>query len=123
MKTQNCFYLLTLLILSLYTTTIGGKRGVLDDNEWHPIKNIKDQPFINVLGEFSVYEYNRRSKSQLQYVKVVKAATRSDNGKYYRLILEAKDGAATELYQAIWLERPWEILRNLTSFTPISNKL
>ncbi|KAK4587677.1 hypothetical protein RGQ29_018905 [Quercus rubra] len=123
MKTQNCFYLLTLLILSLYTTTIGGKRGVLDDNEWHPIKNIKDQPFINVLGEFSVYEYNRRSKSQLQYVKVVKAATRSDNGTYYRLILEAKDGAATELYQAIWLERPWELLRNLTSFTPISNKL
>ena len=64
MKTQNCFYLLTLLILSLYATTIGGKHGVLDDNEWHPIKNIKDQPYINLLGEFSVYEYNRRSKSQ-----------------------------------------------------------
>ena len=48
-----------------------------DLDAWvQPIQNIKD-PYINALGEFSVY-----------------------NGGCYMLILAAKDGAVIELYQA-----------------------
>ena len=90
MKAQNCFYLLSLLTLSLYATTMGGKRVVLDVGDWQPIKDIKDT-FIQALGGISVYRHNKRSGPPLLFVEVFKADSREDNGTYYWLDLEAKD--------------------------------
>ncbi|XP_075666052.1 cysteine proteinase inhibitor 5-like [Castanea sativa] len=121
MKSHKSLCLLTLLILSLYATALGGKHGVLDDEDkWQPIKNITD-PYIKVLGEFSVYYYNNWTSSHLWLEKVLKGDTRGHyyDNFYYRLALEAKDGGVTKKYQAIVLERRYEYYRNLTSFTPL----
>ena len=68
MKTQNCVYLLTLVTLSLYTTAMEGKLGVLDKSDWQPIKKIKDH-FIQSIGAVSVFQYNKRSGSLLRFVR------------------------------------------------------
>ena len=71
MKAQNCFYLLSLLTLSLYATTMGGKRVVLDVGDWQPIKDIKDT-FIQALGGISVYQHNKKSGPPLLFVEVLR---------------------------------------------------
>ena len=118
MKTQNCVYLLTLLTLSLYTTAMEGKLGVLDKSDWQPIKNIKDH-FIQSIGAVSVFQYNKRSGSLLKFVEVFNGDTRVDNGTYYRLDLTAEDGVVTKKYQAIELDRDYF---NLISFTPLDHQ-
>ena len=117
MKTQNCVYLLTLFTLSLYTTAMEGKLGVLDESDWQPIKNIKDH-FIQSIGAVSVFQYNKRSGSLLKFVEVFNGDTRVDNGTYYRLDLTAEDGVVTKKYQAIELHRHYI---NLISFTPLEH--
>ena len=120
MKSKKCLYLLTLLILSLYATAMGGRHGVLDEGQWQPIKNITD-PYIKTLGEVSVYDYNNWTSSHLWFVKVLNGETSGHyyDDFYYRLALEAKDSGVTKKYQAIVLERRYEYYRNLTSFTPL----
>ena len=118
MKTQNCVYLLTLPTLSLYTTAMEGKLGVLDKSDWQPIKNIKDH-FIQSIGAVSVFQYNKRSGSLLKFVEVFNGDTRVDNGTYYRLDLTAEDGVVTKKYQAIELDRDYF---NLISFTPLDHQ-
>ena len=72
MKAQNCFYLLSLLTLSLYARTMGGKLVVLDEGDWQPIKDIKDT-FIHALGGISVYQHNKRSGPPLLFIELFKA--------------------------------------------------
>ena len=115
MKTQNCVYLLTLLTLSLYTTAMEGKLGVLDESDWQPKKNIKD-PFIQLFGVVSMFQYYKRSGSLLRFMEVFNRDTRADNRTYYQLDLIAEDGVVTKKYQAIVLDRDYF---NLISFTPL----
>ena len=118
MKTQNCVYLLTLLTLSLYTTAMEGKLGVLDESDWQPIKNIKDR-FIQLFGVVSMFQYYKRSGSLLRFMEVFNRDTRADNRTYYQLDLIAEDGVVTKKYQAIVLDRDYF---NLISFTPLERQ-
>uniref|UniRef100_A0A7N2LTR3 Cystatin domain-containing protein n=1 Tax=Quercus lobata TaxID=97700 RepID=A0A7N2LTR3_QUELO len=95
MKTQNCLYLLTLLTLSLYTTAMEGKLGVLDKRDWQPIQNIKDH-FIQSIGAVSVFQYDKKSGSLLRFVEVFNGDTQVDNGTYYQLDLTAEDSVVTK---------------------------
>ncbi|KAL0012807.1 hypothetical protein SO802_007915 [Lithocarpus litseifolius] len=117
MKVQNCFYLLSLLTLSLYATAMGGTRVVLDKGGWQPIRDVKD-PSIQSLGRISVTQHKKRTGLPLSFVEVFKADSRKDNGTYYRLDLTAKDGLVPKKYQAIILETE-DLGLELQSFTPL----
>ncbi|GMY36707.1 cysteine proteinase inhibitor 5-like [Fagus crenata] len=113
----HCFYLLTLLILSIYSTALGGRGSVVGG--WQPIQDISD-PHVTEIGEYAVDEYNKESKSELSFVSVVKGETQVVSGTNYRLTVAAKDGDVTNNYEAIVWEKPWESFKNLTSFKPVA---
>ncbi|KAL4629079.1 hypothetical protein ACB092_05G283600 [Castanea dentata] len=119
MKAQKyCFYLLTLLIIPIYATAKGGKHSGLDAlDDWQPITNVNDEA-VKKIGQFAVYEYNRNSKSNLVFDKVVSGESRFSDGTYYRLVLAAKNGAKTRNYKAIVFDQPWSYTRKLTNFDP-----
>ncbi|KAL0012814.1 hypothetical protein SO802_007922 [Lithocarpus litseifolius] len=119
MKAQmHCFYLLTLLILPIYATARGGKHSGLDADGWQPITNITDES-VQKIGQFAVFEFNKRSNSSLLFERVVKGESRFSDGFYYRLFLEAKHGAKTRNYKAIVLDQPWAYVRKLTNFNAV----
>ena len=116
MKALNCFYLLSLLTLSLYATAMGGTGVFLDKGGWQPIRDVKD-PFIQTLGWISVTQHNKRTGPPLSFVEVFKADIRKDKGTYYRVDLTAKDRLVPKKYQAIILELEEGL--DLMSFTPL----
>ena len=120
MKAQKyCFYLLSLLILPIYTTSRGGKHGGLDAaDDWQPITNINDESGQKI-GQFAVFEYDRNSSSNLEFDKVLSGESRFSDGTYYRLVLAAKNGGNTGNYQAIVLDQPWAYVRKLTNFNAV----
>ncbi|KAM4102269.1 cysteine proteinase inhibitor 1-like [Castanea sativa] len=120
MKAQKyCFYLLTLLIIPIYATARGGKHSGLDAlDDWQPITNINDES-VQKIGQFAVFEFNRRSNANLLFERVVKGESRFSDGFYYRLVLEAKHGAKTRNYKAIVLDQPWSYVRKLTNFNAV----
>jgi hypothetical protein len=110
MKPPCVYLLIILLVLPLLASAAG---------VWEPIKNVND-PHVKEIGEFAVAEYDKSSKADLKFMSVVKGETQVVAGTNYRLVLEAKDGAATKHYEAVVWEKPWQNLRNLTSFKNIN---
>ena len=119
MKAQKyCFYLflLSLLILPIYATDIGGKPSVRDKHGWKPIKNIKD-PYVKGIADFALFESNKRFNFNLLFKGVLRGQTRSSNGTYFRLVVVAKNGAHTRNYRTVVFEQPWADLRKLVYLT------
>ncbi|XWS15478.1 hypothetical protein CRYUN_Cryun34aG0004100 [Craigia yunnanensis] len=105
--------LLSLLFLPIIFFDAKAEKVLLGG--WTPIENITD-PHVTEIAEFAVTEYNKQSKTTLKLLKVVKGETQVVAGLNYKLLLNATDGAATNLYQAVVWEKAWEHYMNLTSF-------
>ncbi|KAI4296008.1 hypothetical protein L6164_035998 [Bauhinia variegata] len=110
------FLLLFLLFLPLISAVGGGRRGALVGG-WTPIKDIKE-PHVTEIANFAVTEHNKVSGTKLKLKEVIKGETQVVAGTNYRLVLEAKDGAKINQYQAVVWEKSWQHYRNLTSFVP-----
>ncbi|KAL0889378.1 hypothetical protein Bca101_013361 [Brassica carinata] len=101
MKNKAIFLLLlSLVLLPLYASAsplVGG---------WRPLKDVND-PHVVEIGEFSVTEYNKQSKSGLKFMSVVSGESQVVAGIKYRLIVAVNDGVeiakagASKNYEAI----------------------
>ncbi|XP_044496529.1 cysteine proteinase inhibitor 5-like [Mangifera indica] len=112
MKQSGRYLFLSVLLLPLLAAAavlLGG---------WSPIEDPKDQHVVEI-GQFAVSEYNKQSKAQLKFEQVVKGETQVVSGTNYRLVVAAKDGSATNNYEAVVWEKPWLHYKNLTSFKPV----
>ncbi|KAJ0240571.1 Cysteine proteinase inhibitor 5 [Hirschfeldia incana] len=110
--------LLPLVLLPLYASASARLGG------WRPLSDVND-PHVVEIGEFSVSEYNKQSKSGLKFVSVVSGESQVVSGTNYRLIVAVNGGVeianadgASKNYEAIVWEQPWLKSRNLTSFKP-----
>nr|WFP52517.1 cystatin [Aristotelia chilensis] len=82
---------------------------------WTLIKDVS-KPHVKEIGEFAVDEYNKRSKAALKFKTVICGWTQVVSGINYKLIVEAKDGADTNYYEAVVWEKAWQKFKELTSF-------
>ncbi|CAH8388825.1 unnamed protein product [Eruca vesicaria subsp. sativa] len=109
--------LISLVLLPLHALAVPLLGG------WRPLRDVKD-PHVIAVGEFSVSEYNKKSKSELKFVSVVSGESQVVAGTNYRLIVAVNDGVEitgggeSKNYEAIVWDRPWLKTMNLTSFKP-----
>ena len=117
MPNRGLFLLLSLVAVAATTASAalggGGRVG-----GYSPIENLNDQHLVEI-AQFAVDQYNKQNGAHLQLVKIVKAEQQVVSGMNYRLVIEAKDGGAERNYQAIVYEKPWQKIRQLTSFKPL----
>ncbi|CAN4105986.1 unnamed protein product [Withania somnifera] len=103
--------------LILHTTASlggGGKGGLLGG--WSRIKNTNDHQVVEI-AKFAVDQYNKESKSELVFKKVVEGETQVVAGTNYRLVIAVKDrGYGNDKYLAVVWDKPWENYRKLRSF-------
>ncbi|XP_028755022.1 cysteine proteinase inhibitor 1-like [Neltuma alba] len=118
MRLLHGLILLPLFLLPLVDVADG--RGGVIVGGWTPIKDLND-PHVTDIAKFAVSEYDKRSGAALKLDKVVKGETQVVAGTNYRLVLTAKAGssAASQKYEAVVWEKPWEHFMNLTSFKPV----
>ncbi|KAK9267188.1 hypothetical protein L1049_009608 [Liquidambar formosana] len=120
MRPQHCLLLLLpvavsfLLLNGVSSAVVVGAEGRIIGG-WEPIKNVSD-PHVREIGEFAVTEHNKEAKEELAFESVVKGETQLVSGTNYRLVLAAKDGGASNNYEAVVWEKIWTGFRNLTSF-------
>ncbi|XP_010545484.1 PREDICTED: cysteine proteinase inhibitor 4-like [Tarenaya hassleriana] len=60
---------------------------------WQPIKDVND-PKVVEIAKYAVSEHNKQSKSDLTYERVDEGQTQVVSGIRYRLVVQAKNGAA-----------------------------
>lgn len=109
---SECLSLLVFVVL--FYAAVAQRKGALVGG-WRPIKDPKDA-HVQEIGEFAVTEHNKQAKAVLKFQKVVRGETQVVSGTNYRLVVAAVDGAASNNYEAVVWEKPWEGFRNLTSF-------
>ncbi|XP_010256520.1 PREDICTED: cysteine proteinase inhibitor 1-like [Nelumbo nucifera] len=120
MKTQSLL-LLPLLVSFPVSNGVSGSDAVSDQKPpalggWQPIKDVED-PHVQELARFVITQHNKEANTNLKFQKVVRGETQVVAGTKYRLIVAANDGHATNNYEAVVWEKPWEISgRTLTSF-------
>ncbi|KAK1271995.1 hypothetical protein QJS04_geneDACA006052 [Acorus gramineus] len=62
-------------------------------------------------------EHERRTGENLKFDHVVRESVQLTKGINYLLVISAEEiGAAVKKYEVIVWDKPWEGLRNLTSF-------
>ena len=82
---------------------------------WKPIKDVKD-PHVIEVAEFAVKEHNNESKTELEFESVSKGEKQVVAGTNYRLVIAAKDGGASNNYEAVVWEKLGSAGMSLTSF-------
>ncbi|MQM16017.1 hypothetical protein Taro_048970 [Colocasia esculenta] len=89
---------------------------------YQPIRNVKD-PHIQEIGKFAVEEHNKQAGKALVFVRVVSGEQQVVAGTNYKLVIEAKDAGVTNTYEAVVYDKPWEKVRELTSFTLVPEQV
>jgi len=83
-----------------------------------PIHDINN-PGVTEMANFAVTEYNKRSKANLKFEKVIKGESQVVAGTNFHLTLSASEGSISKNYEAYVWDQPWTHFRNLTSFVPV----
>ncbi|MQM15186.1 hypothetical protein Taro_048125 [Colocasia esculenta] len=82
---------------------------------YQPIADI-DDPYVQEIGKFAVEEHNKQAGQGLVFVRVVSGEQQVVAGTNYKLVIAAEDAGATNKYEAVVYDKPWENFRELTSF-------
>ncbi|XP_031268639.1 cysteine proteinase inhibitor 1-like [Pistacia vera] len=117
MKKQSCAdpLLISARLLLLLLATDCVVRA--QTGSYFPITNIKD-PYLQEVGQFAVKEYNRESKGELKFVKVLNGEEQAVAGYSYKLVLAAESGSVTTNYEAVVWEDPQQVT-HLVSFNHV----
>ncbi|MQM14783.1 hypothetical protein Taro_047719 [Colocasia esculenta] len=78
-------------------------------------KRIKDVKYYHVvdIANYAIEEHNRQTGQELQFVRIIRGYL---DGRYYKLIILAKDHGRKQRYEAVVWEKLWDKLRELVSF-------
>ncbi|KAL6990665.1 hypothetical protein U1Q18_008784 [Sarracenia purpurea var. burkii] len=119
LRSQSALLMLNIFvpfILSGVSAAVGDRKSpAVAVGRWRPIKNL-NAPEVQDVAQFAVAEHNKEASSSLEFQRVVRGETQVVSGTNYRLVIETKDGAVSENYEAVVWVKPWEHYRNLTSF-------
>ncbi|MQM02766.1 hypothetical protein Taro_035539 [Colocasia esculenta] len=89
---------------------------------YRPIEDI-DDPYVQEIGKFVVEEHNKQAGQGLVFVRVVSGEQQVVSGTNYKLVVAAEDAGATNKYEAVVYDKPWENFRELTSFALVPEQV
>lgn len=105
---------LLLLLFLPFVVALESRRVV----PWKPILNVKDYAVVES-GRFAVREHNKKEDTYLKFERVLEGKRQLVDGIKFELVISAKDGAASNKYQALVHYNPWLRTRELNNFKKI----